>query len=228
MRPVIVMTQTSEFNKEDTCILHKPFIDVEPLSFDLNLLDVNYDWLIFSSKNAVKYFRPYLSKLNIQNIAVIGEKTADYCKSLGLEVSFCPTDFSQEGFLEEFEAIKGSRILLPSSAAARILLQNGLKKRGYLVRKIDLYEPVPHTVNINEVLNLIVENKVDAITFASSSAVRYFFESHQYIPFDNYFAIGQQTLDTLKAFNVQGTMSETQTLESLVQKTLESWENNAI
>lgn len=228
MRPVIVMTQTSEFNKEDTCILHKPFIDVEPLSFDLNLLDVNYDWLIFSSKKAVKHFQPYLPMLNIQKIAVIGEKTADYCKTLGLDVSFCPTDYSQEGFLEEFEAIKGSRILLPSSAAARTLLQNGLKQQGYLVRKIDLYEPVPHTENINEVLSLIAENKVDAITFASSSAVRYFFESRQHIPFNNYFVIGQQTLDTLNTFNVQGTMSEIQTLESLVQKTLESWEDNAI
>ncbi|RIM34864.1 uroporphyrinogen-III synthase, partial [Staphylococcus cohnii] len=26
MRPVIVMTQTSEFYKSDVCILHKPFI----------------------------------------------------------------------------------------------------------------------------------------------------------------------------------------------------------
>lgn len=228
MRPVIVMTQTSEFNKEDTCILHKPFINVEPLSFDLNLLDVNYDWLIFSSKNAVKHFQPYLPKLNIPKIAVIGEKTADYCKFLGLDVSFCPTDYSQEGFLKEFEAKKGSRILLPSSAAARTLLQNGLNQQGYLVRKIDLYEPVPHTVNINDVLNLIAENKVDAITFASSSAVRYFFESHHYIPFNKYFVIGQQTLETLNRFNVRGTMSEIQTLDSLVQKILESWEDNAI
>ena len=46
MRPVIVMTQTSEFYKSDVCILHKPFINVEPLSFNLNLLDVNYDWLL--------------------------------------------------------------------------------------------------------------------------------------------------------------------------------------
>ena len=58
--------------------------------------------------------------------------------------------------------------------------------------------------------------------------MRYFFESHHYIPFNNYFVIGQQTLDTLNTFNVQGTMAEIQTLESLIQKTLESWEDNAI
>ena len=60
MRPVIVMTQTSKFKQDDKHILHKPFIDVEPLSFDINLLDVDYDWLIFSAKNAVKYFQPFL------------------------------------------------------------------------------------------------------------------------------------------------------------------------
>ncbi|HLR19820.1 MAG TPA: uroporphyrinogen-III synthase [Staphylococcus sp.] len=228
MRPVIVMTQTNEFTKEDICILHKPFIDVEPLSFDLDLLNINYDWLIFSSKNAVKYFEPYLERVNIQQIAVIGEKTADYCETLGLNVSFCPMDYSQEGFLDGFESEAGSRILLPSSASARTLLKTGLEERGCLVRKIDLYQPVPHTININEVIDLIAENKVDAITFASSSAVRYFFESNRKIDFNNYFVIGQQTLDTLKGYNIQGTMAEIQTLESLVQKTLESWEDNAI
>ena len=52
MRPVIVMTQTSKFKREDVCILHKPLIDVAPLSFDTELLEVNYDWLIFRLKSS--------------------------------------------------------------------------------------------------------------------------------------------------------------------------------
>src|SRR5699024_12830254 len=86
MRPVIVMTQTSKFKQNDELILHKPFIDVEPLSFDLNLLNVDYDWLIFSSKNAVKYFQPFLSQVKVKKFAAIGAKTADYCKSLDIDV----------------------------------------------------------------------------------------------------------------------------------------------
>ena len=61
MRPVIVMTQTSKFKREDVCILHKPLIDVAPLSFDTELLEVNYDWLIFRLK-AVEYFYHILHK----------------------------------------------------------------------------------------------------------------------------------------------------------------------
>ena len=61
MRPVIVMTQTSKF-KRDVCILHKPLIDVAPLSFDTELLEVNYDWLIFSSKKQWSTFYHILHK----------------------------------------------------------------------------------------------------------------------------------------------------------------------
>ena len=56
MKPVVVMTQTSEIQSDLVTIIHKPFIDIKPLEFDLRLLKDNYDWLIFSSKNAVKYF----------------------------------------------------------------------------------------------------------------------------------------------------------------------------
>lgn len=204
MRPVIVMTQTSEFLKEDVCILHKPFISVEPLTFNLNLLNVHYDWLIFSSKKAVELFQPFLAKVNYNKIAVIGEKTAAYCTSIGLKVSFCPNDYSQEGFLNTFKTQKNSKILLPSSAAARPILENGLIEQNYSVQKINLYKPVPHTKHIKHVKMLIEQGEIDAISFASSSAVRYFFEDNQKVSFDNYFVIGQQTLDTLNHFQKRG------------------------
>ena len=53
MKPVVVMTQTSEIQSDLVTIIHKPFIDIHPLEFDSRLLKDNYDWLIFSSKNAV-------------------------------------------------------------------------------------------------------------------------------------------------------------------------------
>ncbi|MDQ7156998.1 uroporphyrinogen-III synthase, partial [Staphylococcus warneri] len=82
MKPVVVMTQTSEIQSDLVTIIHKPFIDIKPLEFDLRLLKDNYDWLIFSSKNAVKYFLPYLYLVNYKKIAVVGVKTAQYCREL--------------------------------------------------------------------------------------------------------------------------------------------------
>ncbi|WP_436859819.1 uroporphyrinogen-III synthase [Staphylococcus caeli] len=228
MRPVIVMTQTSEFERNDVCIIHKPFISIMPLSFDLNLLNVNYDWLIFSSKNAVKVFRPFLKKVRYRQLAVIGKKTADYCASIGLEVDFYPDDFSQEGFLEAFSKCNQGRILLPSSAEARPLLEQSLRNYNDYVEKIDLYKPVPHKRNIEDVKTLIKQGQLDALTFASSSAVRYFFENNEDITLEHYFVIGEQTLNTLNQYHAQGKIADVQTLEALVNKILESWNEDAI
>ena len=48
----------------------------------------------------MKFFYKYLKGINVDNIAVIGSKTALYCESLGIRVDFMPNDFSQEGFFK--------------------------------------------------------------------------------------------------------------------------------
>lgn len=50
MKPVIVMTQTSKVQSDMVEVIHKPFIKIQSLEFDTQLLHDNYDWLIFSSK----------------------------------------------------------------------------------------------------------------------------------------------------------------------------------
>lgn len=50
MKPVVVMTQTNDMQSDLVSIIHKPFIDIKPLNFDIHLLNQHYDWLIFSSK----------------------------------------------------------------------------------------------------------------------------------------------------------------------------------
>ena len=53
-------------------------------------------------------------------------------------------------------------------------MQRSLYQQGYQVCKIDLYRPVPHTKNIADVKRMMRNNELDVITFASSSAVKYF------------------------------------------------------
>lgn len=98
MKPVVVMTQTNDMQSDLVSIIHKPFIDIKPLNFDIHLLNQHYDWLIFSSKNAVKFFYKYLKGINVDNIAVIGSKTAQYCESLGIRVDFMQTTFLKKDF----------------------------------------------------------------------------------------------------------------------------------
>lgn len=226
MKPVVVMTQTSYQHSDEISIIHKPFIDIKPLAINESLLQLNYDWIIFSSKNAVKQFLPYLSQVKTKYIAAIGKKTADYCKQSGIAVDFTPSDFSQEGFLAEFN-YQHQRILIPSSAQARALLAEQLSQYNE-VTKIDLYQPVAHQKHISEVKTLIQNNKIDALTFSSSSAVRYYFNDGNIPEFNHYFAIGKQTAQTIKQFNQPVVVSDIQTTQSLIDKILESRDNHAI
>ena len=226
MKPVIVMTQTNEVHSHLVDIIHKPFIQLKQLHFNEKLLDHSYDWLIFSSKNAVKYFYPYLKNVNVKKVDVIGDKTAQYCNELGISVDFVPRDFSQEGFLDEFK-ISEQHLLLPSSEKARPKLVQQLSKYNEIV-KIDLYRPVPNFKNISQVKSLVRKHQIDAVTFSSSSAVEFYFKEDNVPEFDHYFAIGKQTARTILKFNASVKVANKQTLDSLIDKIIESREQNEI
>ncbi|MCG1345311.1 uroporphyrinogen-III synthase [Staphylococcus epidermidis] len=226
MKPVIVMTQTNEVHSHLVDIIHKPFIQLKQLHFNEKLLDHSYDWLIFSSKNAVKYFYPYLKNVKVKKVAVIGDKTAQYCNELGISVDFVPRDFSQEGFLDEFK-ISEQHLLLPSSEKARPKLVQQLSKYNE-VAKIDLYRPVPNFKNISQVKSLVRKHQIDAVTFSSSSAVEFYFKEDNVPEFDHYFAIGKQTARTILKFNTSVKVANKQTLDSLIDKIIESREQNEI
>ncbi|MCG1448207.1 uroporphyrinogen-III synthase [Staphylococcus epidermidis] len=226
MKPVIVMTQTNEVHSHLVDIIHKPFIQLKQLHFNEKLLDHSYDWLIFSSKNAVKYFYPYLKNVKVKKVAVIGDKTAQYCNELGISVDFVPRDFSQEGFLDEFK-ISEQHLLLPSSENARSKLVQQLSKYNEVV-KIDLYRPVPNFKNISQVKSLVRKHQIDAVTFSSSSAVEFYFKEDNVPEFDHYFAIGKQTARTILKFNTSVKVANKQTLDSLIDKIIESREQNEI
>lgn len=226
MKPVIVMTQTNEVHSHLVDIIHKPFIQLKQLHFNEKLLDHSYDWLIFSSKNAVKYFYPYLKNVKVKKVAVIGDKTAEYCNELGISVDFVPRDFSQEGFLDEFK-ISEQHLLLPSSEKARPKLVQQLSKYNEIA-KIDLYRPVPNFKNISQVKSLVRKHQIDAVTFSSSSAVEFYFKEDNVPEFDHYFAIGKQTARTILKFNASVKVANKQTLDSLIDKIIESREQNEI
>lgn len=226
MKPVIVMTQTNEVHSHLVDIIHKPFIQLKQLHFNEKLLDHSYDWLIFSSKNAVKYFYPYLKNVKVKKVAVIGDKTAEYCNELGISVDFVPRDFSQEGFLDEFKNSE-QHLLLPSSEKARPKLVQQLSKYNEVV-KIDLYRPEPNFKNISQVKSLVRKHQIDAVTFSSSSAVEFYFKEDNVPEFDHYFAIGKQTARTILKFNASVKVANKQTLDSLIDKIIESREQNEI
>ncbi|MBH9580931.1 uroporphyrinogen-III synthase [Staphylococcus felis] len=223
MKPTVVMTQTKMYTNQSVNIVHLPLIETKSLSFDIQVLGEHYQWLLFSSQNAVRHFFPYMSQVSYEKVAVIGIKTAQMCEKYGIKVDFIPHNYSQEGFLESFNAESSDKILIPSSKGARPLLNQSLRQRGHSTCKIDLYESAPHIQNVQKVYRLINQGCVDVITFASSSAVNAFFDYeatlvNQY----DIVTIGSQTRQTVEDYGMQCKTADIQTLDAMIEKIIET------
>lgn len=137
-----------------------------------------YDWLIFTSSNAVKAVakRAYhlltpLPASEPPRIAAVGEATADALRNAGLHVDYQPEKYVAESLIEHFpEDVKGKRILLARAAVARDVIPEALHAMGAIV---DVAEAYRNTLPARaaEMLKLALERPVDAATFTSSSTV---------------------------------------------------------
>lgn len=136
-KPCVAVTQSScNASSEVLDLLHLPLIHMQALAFDESVLEIEYDWLILTSKNAVDLFMKYKNKVNNCKIASIGEKTTERIKSYGLSVDFEPSVYTQEGFIDEFNVTQSLKVLYPTSKHARNHLYNYLKENHCMVKKI--------------------------------------------------------------------------------------------
>lgn len=137
-----------------------------------------YDWVIFTSTNAVKAVakRAYhllapLPASEPPKIAAVGEATADALRNAGLHVDFQPEKYVAESLIEQFpENVKGRRILLARAAVARDVIPEALHAMGATV---DVAEAYRNTLPARapEMLKQALQRPVDAATFTSSSTV---------------------------------------------------------
>ncbi|MCF6092669.1 uroporphyrinogen-III synthase [Microaerobacter geothermalis] len=165
-----------------------PLIQVIPpkdtVALDLAIYHLEqFDWVIFTSVNGVRFFLNRLEKLSFDiqvlsriNIAAVGPKTADVLRKNKLEVHWVPTTYQAEGFLQEMEDYlkPGQKVLLPRANIARKLLPEELRRRGVQVTEVDVYETVIADSLKDELVDLLKKKQVHIITFASSSAVQNF------------------------------------------------------
>ena len=163
-----------------------------------------YDWLLFTSVNAVQSFFSYYRKaqsqglstgspLKLPRIAVVGPVTARAVENLGESVYLMAETFQQEGLVEVFATLPHaqpqqeqpqqdqphSKVLLPRALEARDILEKQLPHLGYRVDVLAVYQTVmaqPSTEQIQTALT------ADAIVFTSPSTVKGFvkiMENHE-------------------------------------------------
>jgi uroporphyrinogen III methyltransferase/synthase len=138
-----------------------------------------YDWVVFSSANAVLALLerlPDARAFGQAGLAAMGPGTADALKDWRLVPDLVPERAIAEGLLEAFPDPPGpgSRVLLPRAEEGRDVLPHGLTAAGWEVDAVVAYRTV--RVPMTEVDRVTVA-AADAVCFASASAVKGFLDA---------------------------------------------------
>lgn len=188
-------SQASEFVSElesyGANVIVCPTIEIaEPESYERldEAIDhlYGYDWLIFTSANAIDFF---LRRLNTRGfkiedldeikVCAIGQASADKLRDARVHVDVIPSQAKAEGVfaaLSEFvggnEQIHGLNILLPRAAVGRDYLPKALEDAGARVDVVTAYRTVvPENLDRGR-LSAMLAGSADCIAFTSSSTVR--------------------------------------------------------
>jgi hydroxymethylbilane synthase len=137
-----------------------------------------YDWLIFSSSNAVDFFfsavtdSEFRAMSNGLKIAAVGPVTAAKLDGHHVTVDFVPDAFTGEQLALGLGDLEGKRVLLPRARIGRPETLQFLREQGAIVDDIPIYDTVAATPPAEALAE--VERGLDVITFASPSSVRNF------------------------------------------------------
>jgi uroporphyrinogen III methyltransferase/synthase len=164
-------------------------LDAAPLREALERPD-SYQWIVLTSQNAVALAWGALRAagqdaraLSGVKIACVGKSTSDALLARGLAADVVPARFVAEAVLEilsKREDVRGKRVLYVAAEGARDVLPEGLRALGCTVDVVRAYRTVSDGVGAEELRAALEKGEVDAVTFASASAV------HGYV-----FAVGE-------------------------------------
>ena len=160
------------------------------LSEALDILQ-QYDWILFTSPNGVRYFFEALTesgadyrKLGQAHFACIGPGTAKALKAHGFKADLIPEEFVAEGLLDALEKRLGPdlsdlSILIPRAQEAREVLPETLRERGARVLVAPAYKTVSPTPK-PDVESVITEQT--RVLFTSSSTVKNWLQARPKAP----------------------------------------------
>jgi uroporphyrinogen III methyltransferase / synthase len=153
---------------------------LERLDDCLRHLD-SYDYLIFTSQNAVRLFweryesiYPKGGPIHQVWVVAVGPITARALQERGIHPGGMPGEYRGDAIVGVIGDLKGKRVLLPRAYGARAVLVNDLIEEGATVEEINLYRSV---TNSPETLDWsVLDGGLDFVTFTSASTVHSFFE----------------------------------------------------
>lgn len=149
------------------------------------LVEGRYEWVAFTSVNAVKAVREKFEEYGLDarafsglKIAAVGEKTAEAIATWGIRADLVPSgEQSARGLLEDWPPYDElldpiNRVFLPRADIATETLVAGLIELGWEVDDVTAYRTVRAAPPPAPVREAIKSGKFDAVLFTSSSTVR--------------------------------------------------------
>ncbi len=149
------------------------------------LVDGRYQWVVFTSTNAVRAVWEKFGEFGLDarafsgvKIACVGEATADRVRAFGISPELVPSgEQSSLGLLDDFPPYDDvfdpvNRVLLPRADIATETLAEGLRERGWEIEDVTAYRTVRAAPPPAQTRELIKTGGFDAVCFTSSSTVR--------------------------------------------------------
>ena len=145
-----------------------------------------YDWLIFTSANAIEFFLRRLNHRSVRvedldeiKVCAIGQASADKLRDAHVHVDVIPAHAKAEGvfaalsnFVGGSEHLHGLNILLPRAAVGRDYLPKALEDAGARVDVVTAYRTVVPADLDRGRLSAMLAGSADCIAFTSSSTVK--------------------------------------------------------
>ncbi len=158
-------------------VVHIPVIEIVPPA-DFGCVDdavgrlAAYDWVVFTSANAVDAFLDRAGSLPDVRVAAVGRQTARALGRRRVGAQLVPDTFRAEGLLEAFpRELDGVRILLPRAEIADETLAETLRSRGATVDVLVVYRNRLPRRGRPELRRLLAGGGVDCIVLTSGSTV---------------------------------------------------------
>ena len=143
-----------------------------------------YQWLVFASINAIRYFFGRMQEKGMDSrdlkgpkVAAVGIATAEALREYGIRADLVPEEFTGDGLAASMVAqgVEGARVLLPRAKKAREVLPETLREHGAEVDVVTVYQNV-RPKDYEMVREELAAGDIDMVTFTSSSTVSNFLE----------------------------------------------------
>lgn len=197
----------------------------------------SYDWIVFTSRNGVRYFFDLLLEehrdlrsLGFARIAAVGPSTAREVEKCHLAVDLVPEKHTGSDLAEaliETGSMENAKILMVKGNLGGADLIKRLEEVWAMVDRFEVYKTEPTDLSLHPVAKRFREMGAHAITFTSSSTVKSFVRQARSLQMKpgavtpKSFSIGPVTSRTMADLRIPLTReARKSTLDSLIEALL--------